>query len=67
MDVKETRTERAEIGESIDRYIQAGKELRKRHGDERNRSLSQTMQEALYDDQGLPVRESSGSTTSCRA
>ena len=54
MHVKKRRPEPAEIEASIDRYIQSGKDLRRRHDDENERSLSHTLQEALYDDRGLP-------------
>ena len=46
--------QRADIEASLNRYIRAGRELRERYADGSGPALSQTMQEALYDDRGLP-------------
>lgn len=52
--MKQPRPERAEIEAAIDRYIQAGKDLRRRCGCGNEPHMSQTLQEALYDERGLP-------------
>ena len=45
---------RADIEASLNRYIRVGRDLRARCGDVSGTPLSQTLQEALYDDRGLP-------------
>ncbi len=46
--------QRADIEASLYRYIRAGRDLRERYADGSGPPLSQTLQEALYDDRGLP-------------
>ena len=46
--------QRADIEASLNRHIRAGRELRERSAGGSGPPLSQTLQEALYDDRGLP-------------
>ena len=52
--VAHSRPRRADIEASPNRYIRAGRDLRARYGDGSERPLSEALQEALYDDRGLP-------------
>ena len=52
--VAHSHPQRADIEASLNRYIRAGRDLRERYADGSGPPLSQALQEALYDDRGLP-------------
>ena len=52
--VAHSHPQRVDIEASLNRYIGAGRDLRERYADASGPPLSQALQEALYDDRGLP-------------